>query len=72
MAKAKEDRDDLETVTLRLYSGDKDIISSYFPKQGYNRVIRKLVRKFINQLQSTPVQQETAHDNLPDINLTVE
>lgn len=40
-----------EMVTVRLFEGDKEVISRFFPKQGYNDVIRKLVNKFANQLR---------------------
>lgn len=57
---------DLETVTIRLRRGDKDVLASYFPREGYNRVIRTLVSKFIKQLES--IHKEPSNE-LPAIEL---
>lgn len=68
MAKAREDRDDFDVVTIRLYKGDKDTLGAYFPKQGYNRVIRALVRKFILQVEAT----SPTKDSTDDITITLD
>ncbi len=52
MAKNSErDNVEKEVVTLRLYKGDKEILNEFYPRAGYNRVVRILVRKHIRALQ---------------------
>lgn len=42
--------DDYEKVTIRINKGDKEKLSSYYPRLGYNKVIRKLIESFIRSM----------------------
>jgi hypothetical protein len=75
MARQKQD---LEKVTIRLHEGDKDILEKYYPRSGYNPVIRQLVRRHIKQLEekfnTTRSQADDTADtiDLNDIELPTE
>lgn len=49
---------DLQKVTIRLNSGDRDRLHQYYPRLGYNAAIRKLVsahlRKCDEKFSRTP------------------
>lgn len=42
--------DDFEKVCVRLRSGDRERLQSYYPTAGYNRVIRELVARHLKEL----------------------
>jgi len=44
--------------TLNLYEGDFERLTVLFPKAGAGKIIRTLVRKFVNQVEDT-AQQST-------------
>lgn len=46
----------------RLYKGDKDRIQSYYPKVGYNRVIRLIVNQHLNKLDAKLEQRLAAKE----------
>lgn len=46
-----QEPDKLEKITLRLYLGDIRTLSDFYPKTGYNRVIRALVRRHVRALK---------------------
>jgi len=39
-------------VSLRLFSGDTERLQAYYPKLGYNRVIRTLVAEHLKRLDA--------------------
>lgn len=41
---------DLERVTIRIHSGDREKLAAYYPRLGYNHAIRKLVRVHLKAL----------------------
>lgn len=44
-------REDLELVTIRLSRGDKDKLTDFYPRIGYNKAVRLLVRKHVKMLE---------------------
>lgn len=68
MTRRKED-EDMELVSVRLFKSDKARLQSYYPKAGYNRVIRTLVRKHIRALDekfSRKIATEELFNEQPD------
>lgn len=43
--------EDLEVVTIRLRTGDKDALSDLFHPVPYNKVIRKLISNVVDSLR---------------------
>lgn len=43
---------DTEKRTIRLYVGDSDRLSAYYPQLGYNAVIRALVSEHLKTLDA--------------------
>ena len=58
---------EMELVTIRLYTGDKDTLQSFFPNEGYNAVIRKMVNRICNQLRERANQHLETSNAATDI-----
>lgn len=52
----KNDKEDLQKHTLNLYPGDYDRLRLLFPDIGAGAVIRRLVRKFLDQTEGQAVE----------------
>jgi len=61
------DNEDLEKKTIRLHRGDADILQQFYPRLGYNKAIRVLVRNHIKTLQERTAQ--TTANAIPDIEI---
>lgn len=57
MSNEPEEEEELEKVTIRLFNGDKDDIMAFYPKLGYNKAIRILVRKHVRALKELESQR---------------
>lgn len=42
----------LEVVTVKLFEGDRERLKELYPKVGYNRAIRQLIRKHLDELEA--------------------
>lgn len=58
--------DDLTKHTLNLYSGDYAKLQELYPDVGAGPVIRKIIRKFIEQCEATPAP---VIDDIPETQL---
>jgi hypothetical protein len=47
----------LKSVTVRLYEGDTEELSRFFPRQGYNMIIREKVHQLVRALQTREQEQ---------------
>lgn len=47
---------------VRLYLGDRDRLEAYYPKAGYNRVIRRLVRQHLDRMDAKFEQRAAAKE----------
>jgi len=56
----------LEKITLRVFKGDIDRMSKYYPKVGYNRAIRTLISEHLKVLDEKVNQME---QELPPLDL---
>jgi len=52
-------RRQLEKVTLRLYLGDKERVTSYFPEMGHTKAIRELIHRTLRKLDEELSEQLT-------------
>ena len=60
-------KEDLEKITIRLHSGDKEELEEYYPQLGHNKVIRSLVRSHIKQLRAKLEQERNNNESInPD------
>lgn len=59
-------KSDLQKVTIRLYTGDKDDLDSLFPRLGYNKVIREHVRRLVTIMKE---RDPAGPATLPEVNL---
>lgn len=62
----------LKKYTLRLHDGDPEELERFFPNAGYNKVVRQMVRKLVNQLrekenQSRPAEPDASEIDTSDI-----
>ena len=57
-------KENLEIVTLRLSAGTRDKLTNFYRDLGYNRVIRLLVDKHLEQLEQA-VARKTAASAAP-------
>lgn len=63
----------LETISIRLYEGDKDVLRQFYPEIGYNAAIRELVHKHVAKLRERlnrqqGYQSDAAFNSTLDIN----
>ena len=63
------EHEDLVKKTIRLYSGDAERLEEYYPKSGYNRVIRTLVRRHLRTLDANVAQRSAPQNDQLDIEL---
>lgn len=49
----KDDEDGLQKHTLNLYPGDYQKLRELYPDVGAGAIIRRLVRKYIEQVEAT-------------------
>lgn len=58
---------DMRMVTIRLFSSDVEELKKFYPDAGYNKIIRLLVRRHVNQLRQRSAeyirQQELQADD---------
>ena len=65
-------RQDLEKVTIRLYTGDKEKINALFPTIGHNKMIRKLIRRTLKHIEEKINREEGMRMNKSlDINIDI-
>lgn len=69
MARRKED---LEKVTIRLNTGDKDELDEFYPQLGYTRVVRSLVSAHIKMLRARAQAKVEASSPSLDVEITSE
>lgn len=55
-------RERLKKHTIRLHSGDVAKLDSAYPTIGHNRIIRQLVRDFVQRLQAASATPEIELD----------
>lgn len=65
----KEQGDFEKLPGVRLYSGDRARLESYYPQAGYNKVIRQLVRNHLSKLDAK-FEQRVAAKSLSGLDLT--
>lgn len=49
--------EDLQKHTLNLRAGDVDTLASLFPRHNPTVMVRRIVSKFVDELQQVPEQQ---------------
>ena len=49
----KNDDEGLQKVTLNLFDGDMERLRSFYPDVGASAVIRRIVRRYIEQVEAT-------------------
>lgn len=47
----RNEDDDLQKVTLNLFNGDMEKLRSFYPDVGASAVIRRIVRRYIEQIE---------------------
>jgi hypothetical protein len=56
-------------VTLRLFDGDKDELSTMFPSIGYNAVVRQLVHNFVKGVKEREMRSRQGLTSAQNINI---
>lgn len=60
----RREAEPIERVHVQLFQGDKEIIAGFYPKLGYNAVIRQLTRSFVKRLQAQAQVEAPASDDI--------